>query len=89
MDDLLQLGENIFQEDESLYDRMRQQAPIFDTTNASLTAICGNSPNPIHSRDDDASSGETAMFNILVTLIDIPDQDYVGSECLRIPRFQR
>jgi hypothetical protein len=80
MDELLQLDESIFQEDESLTDRMRRQTPKFDMTNASLTAVCGNPPIPIHSQDDDASSEETVMFNILVTLIDIPDRDYVRSE---------
>jgi hypothetical protein len=88
MDELLQLDETLFQEDETLTDRMRQLAPKFDMTNASLTAVCGNPPIPIHSQDDDASSGETVMFNILVTLIDIPDQDYVRFEYLRIPRSQ-
>jgi hypothetical protein len=87
MDELLQLGENLFQEDESLTDRMRRVAPKFNMTNASLTAVCGIPPVHIHSQDDDAWWGETAIFNILVTLIDTPDQHYVGSECLRLSRI--
>ncbi|KAI4851118.1 hypothetical protein E4T44_02332 [Aureobasidium sp. EXF-8845] len=79
MDDLLHLDDSVFREDETLTDRMRRLAPKFDMTNASLTAVCGNPPIPIHSQDDDASSHETTMFNILVTLINVPDQDYTRS----------
>ena len=80
MDDFLQLDESIFQEDESMTDRMRRLTPKFDMTNASITAVCGDPPIPIHSQDDDASPHETTMFNILVALINVPDQDYVRSE---------
>jgi hypothetical protein len=88
MDDILQLDESIFEEDESLTDRMRRQMPKFDMTNASLTAICGHPPIPIHSQDDDASPGETIMFNTLVTLIDVPDQDYVRRSYVPVPTLQ-
>ena len=77
MDDLLHLDGDVFQEDESLADRMRRQVPNFDMTNASLTAMCGTSLVSTHSRDDKASPHETTMFNIFVTLINIPDHDYV------------
>jgi hypothetical protein len=87
MDEFFQLDESIFHEDESLTDRMRRVTPKIDMTNASLTAVCGSPPIPIHSQDDDARWGETVMFNILVTLIDIPDQNYVGSACLRLSRY--
>lgn len=77
MDDLLHLDGDVFQEDESLADRMRRQAPKFDMTNASSTAMCGTPSCSVHSQDDEASPHETIMFNIFVTLIDVPDRDYV------------
>jgi len=77
MDDLLLLDDSIFHEDESLADRMRRQAPKFDMTNAALTAVCGTPSIPVHSRDDDALPHERTMFNILVTLLDVPVEDYV------------
>jgi hypothetical protein len=85
MDDVLQLDESIFQEDESLTDRMRRQAPKFNMTNASLTAICGNPAIPIHSQDDEALPGEKVMFNTLVTLINVSDQDYVRRSYIPVP----
>jgi hypothetical protein len=87
MDDI-QLDESIFQEDESLTDRMRRQAPKFDMTNASLTAICGTPPIPIHSQDDAALPGETTMFNTLVTLIGVPDRVYVRCSYILSPTLQ-
>jgi hypothetical protein len=88
MDDNLQLDESIFQEDESLTDRMRRQAPKFDMTNASLTAICGSPPIPVHSQDDEASPGEIVMFNTLVTLVDVSDRDYVRCSYILSPTLQ-
>ena len=79
MDDILQIDDGIFEEDESLSDLMRRQAPKFDMSNASLTTICGFPPIPIHSQDDNASPGETVMFGILTDLINVPDQEYVRS----------
>ncbi|KAI4724856.1 hypothetical protein E4T49_07416 [Aureobasidium sp. EXF-10728] len=45
-------------------------------TNASLTAICGKPPIPIHSKDDEASHEEAIMFKLLVDLINVPDEEY-------------
>lgn len=78
MESLLLLDDGIFYEDESLTDRMRRQAPRFDMTNASLTAICGNPPISVHFQDDEASSHETIMFKTLVALLKVPNADYVG-----------
>ncbi|CAD0113272.1 unnamed protein product, partial [Aureobasidium uvarum] len=76
MDDLCQLDESIFQEDESLVDRMERLKPRFDMTNASLTSICGHPRISIHSQDDKASREETIMFNLLIELINVSDQEY-------------
>jgi len=83
MDDILTLDDSIFYEDESLTDRMRRQAPKFDMTNAALTTVCGTPSIPVHSRDDDALPHERTMFNILVTLLDVPVEDYV-CDCLNL-----
>ncbi|KAH0372720.1 hypothetical protein KCU65_g991, partial [Aureobasidium melanogenum] len=76
MNDLLQLDDNLFQEDESLHDRMERIRPKFNMTNAALTTVCGHPPVPIHSESDETWPPETEMFNILVNLIDVPDEDY-------------
>ncbi|KAG9532557.1 hypothetical protein KCU93_g1111, partial [Aureobasidium melanogenum] len=76
MDELLQLDETLFQEDESLHDRMERNRPKFDMTNSALKAICGYPPIPIHSESDETWPPETEMFNILVSLINVPNEDY-------------
>lgn len=75
MDDILQLDDTIFQEHEDLSDRMERIRPKFDMTNAALTAICGHPPIPIHSDSDETWPPETEMFNILVNLMNVPNQD--------------
>lgn len=85
MDELLQLDKTLFQEDESLYDRMERSRPKFDMTNSALKAICGYPPISIHSESDETRPPETDMFNILVSLINVPNKDYVrfghGTSC--------
>ena len=77
MNDLFDLSGDVFHEVESVADRMRRQAPKFDMTNASLTATCGTPLILVRSQDGKASPHETIMFNIFVTLINVPDHDYV------------
>lgn len=77
MDELLQLDETVFQEDESLRDRLERIRPKSDMTNAAFTAICGDPSIAIHSESDEEWPPETELFNILVDLINVPNQDYV------------
>lgn len=77
MNELLQLDETIFQEDESLRDRMERTRPKVVMTNAALSARCGDPPIPIYCESDEVCPSETEMFNILVNLINVPNSVYV------------
>ncbi|KAG9605305.1 hypothetical protein KCU77_g638, partial [Aureobasidium melanogenum] len=75
MDDLLQLDNTIFQEDESLVDRMERIRFKFDMTSPALTAMCGYPSLSIHSESDETWPPEIEMFNILVSLTNVPNED--------------
>ncbi|KEQ99095.1 hypothetical protein AUEXF2481DRAFT_1913 [Aureobasidium subglaciale EXF-2481] len=76
MDDLSHFDGTMFQEDENLEALRSRVDPKFDPANAALKATCGHPPIHIHSQDDDALPNETAVFTILVELVDVPDDTY-------------
>ncbi|KAI5258734.1 hypothetical protein E4T42_00327 [Aureobasidium subglaciale] len=78
MDDLSHFDGTMFQEDENLEALRSRVDPKFDPANAALKATCGHPPIHIHSQDDDALPNETAVFTILVELVDVPDDTYVN-----------
>jgi hypothetical protein len=78
MDDQVHLDESIFKEDESLKALMNRPNPIFDLSDAAIKTNCRHSSIPIHSERNEVTPLEVVIFDILVDLMNIEDEQYVS-----------